>query len=486
MRKTISYILLFEAILLLSIVCLYFFVPNGYNSSLFLYNFIIAGIVLYFQSRFSYFLSNEQKIDYWLRPSFIFIVGYLIVGYQLFFDVYIGFLSKDADLLITPKMLNKGVCFSSIGLLAFSMGYLAVQNVPRNISSNKTKYPFLLILNIVLFLFFLTAVDSEMLSGETYAGSAEDETIASEYLLNLIQFSIIAQHSINIDDKISFPRWILKMPHLFVITLAIYLGIRIMSGDRGPVIYSLLALILGYTYSTRVFLKKKFIILLGIAGMLTMTLVGLSRALVSTSLSEKLSFGMEAYKTVGNISISPLTMELAGSVRCNQLALKDINLDNSDYHYGEFQLRYLGSILVTNRVVESLFPTKRENTGSADYFTVKFFDDGNIRFGLGSSCTADLFLDFGIIGMLICMSLIGSIFKKIDGAMLDSNNKNTSYIWVCLIIGLGSYAIYLPRSIFIFLLRIPLYMFVILYFNKLFTYRMANNQSQTSIIANDQ
>lgn len=465
MKNPIRIIIFVELILLVSVICLYFIAPNGNNDSLFLYNFIIAAFVLYVENNYSY-IYYKQKLDYWLRPTFIFLIGYIIVGYQLFFDVYIGFLPRDAVLLITPVLLNKGICFSSIGLLAFSIGNLIVQKIPKSKSNNKAGYTFLNIANVLLFLFFLTSVDSSMLSGEAYVGSADDETIASEYLLNIIQFCIIVQYSINTNKRLSFIRWFIKMPHIFLFTLLCYWGIRAMSGDRGPVIYSVISIFLGYSYSTRQLFKKKVIIVIGLLGMTAVTMAGLSRALVSTSLSDKLTFGIEAYKTVGNISISPITMELAGSVRCNQLALKDINIDNSNFHYGEFQLRYLGTILLSNSVVEKLFPTELKNTSSADYLTEKFFEDRDKKFGLGSSCTADYYLDFGIIGMVFCMLFMGCLFKKIDGTMLDLDKNSTGLIWVCLLIGIGSYAIYIPRAVFIFTLRIPLYMFVVLFCNK--------------------
>lgn len=357
MKKSIRFVILVELVLLLLTIWLYFIVPNGYNKTLFLYNFIIVVSVLYFETKYSY-IRFSQRLEYWLRPSFIFLIGYLIVGYQYYLDVYVGFLSKEADILVSSKMLNKGICFSSLGLLAFSIGNITTQKAPCSFSNNKSKYTFLLILNVLLFLWFLMSVDSAMLSGETYASTVDEETIPSEFFLNIIQFCIIAQYSINNDRSISFFRWIQKMPYIFLFTLLIYLGIRLMSGDRGPVIYTVMAIILGYTYSTRLYFKKSIIIIIAVVGMTAVTVAGLSRAMVSTSLKDKLSFGIEAYQTVGNISVSPITMELAGSIRCNQLALKDINMDNSDFHYGEFQLRYLGTILLTNRVVELLFPTK--------------------------------------------------------------------------------------------------------------------------------
>lgn len=465
MKKSIRFVILVELVLLLLTIWLYFIVSNGYNKTLFLYNFIIVVSVLYFETKYSY-IRFSQRLEYWLRPSFIFLIGYLIVGYQYYLDVYVGFLSKEADILVSSKMLNKGICFSSLGLLAFSIGNITTQKAPYSFSNNKSKYAFLLILNVLLFLWFLMSVDSAMLSGETYASTVDEETIPSEFFLNIIQFCIIAQYSINNDRSISFFRWIQKMPYIFLFTLLIYLGIRLMSGDRGPVIYTVMAIILGYTYSTRLYFKKSIIIIIAVVGMTAVTVAGLSRAMVSTSLKDKLSFGIEAYQTVGNISVSPITMELAGSIRCNQLALKDINMDNSDFHYGEFQLRYLGTILFTNRVVELLFPTKIENTSSADYLTIKHFEGNDVLFGLGSSCVADFYLDFGIIGILGGMFLVGIVFKKLDSVMVDERRKCTGFLWVSLLIGLGSFSIYLPRSVFLFLFRTPIYMSIVLYVNK--------------------
>ena len=473
MKKSIRFVVLVEFLLLLSIIWLYYIVPNGYNKSLFLFNFVIVVSVLFFEIKYSY-IRFDQRLEYWLRPSFIFLIGYLIVGYQYYLDVYVGFLSKEADILVSSQMLNKGICFSSLGLLAFSIGNITTQKPPYSYSNNVSKYTLLLILNVLLFLWFLMSVDSAMLSGETYVSNVDEETIPAEFFLNIIQFSIIAQYSINNGRSLSFFRWVLKMPYIFLFTLLIYLGIRLMSGDRGPVIYTIMAIFLGYTYSTRLYFKKSVIIIIAIVGMTAVTVAGLSRAMVSTSLKDKMSFGIEAYQTVGNISVSPITMELAGSVRCNQLALKDINLDNSDFHCGEFQLRYLGTILFTNRVVEILFPTNVENTSSADYLTKKHFGGDEIRFGVGSSCIADFYLDLGLIGVVLGMLLVGVIFKKLDSVMLEKKKKNTGFLWVSLLIGLGSYSIYLPRSVFVFLLRIPLYMSVILYFNRKFYLGKAN------------
>lgn len=465
MKKSIKFVILVELMLLLSIIWLFFIVQNGYNKTLFLYNFVIVVSVLYFEIKYS-FIRFNQRLEYWLRPSFIFLIGYLIVGFQLYLDVYVGFLSKESDILVSSQMLNKGICFSSIGLLAFSIGNISTQKTPFSYSNNISKYTFLLILNVLLFLWFLMSVDSAMLSGETYTSNVDEETIPSEFFLNIVQFSIIAQYSINNDKSIPFFRWILKMPYLFLFTLLIYLGIRLMSGDRGPIIYTIMAIFLGYTYSTRLYFKKSVILIIAIVGMTAVTVAGFSRAMVSTSLKDKMSFGIEAYQTVGNISVSPITLELAGSVRCNQLALKDINMDKSDFHYGEFQLRYLGTILLTNRVVEFLFPTKVENTSSADYLTKKHFGGDVIRYGVGSSCIADFYLDLGLIGVLLGMLLVGVVFKKLDSVMLDVERKNSGYIWVSLLIGLGSFAIYLPRSVFLFLFRTPIYMSIILFFNK--------------------
>ena len=139
----------------------------------------------------------------------------------------------------------------------------------------------------------------------------------------------------------------------------------------------------------------------------------------------------------------PITAELASSQKTLQYAVDNVP-SKHDYLYGSFQLRnILSTIPFSSRITSSFLDSHWKYRSSAFFITYLIQGDFYI-YGNGTSLIADLYLSFGLIGIIIGMLFLGVVIKKIERKVIL--NPNASIYNIVLYISFCGYAIIEARS----------------------------------------
>ena len=441
--------------------------------------FITIGVQLMY-----YFLLGFKRerilYSFWVRPSNIFILSLLIVNLQIILNVYLGLdsISSYLETCIYTPYVGKALIFGCIGISAFLLGNAikTKQNITyRAISAPQKQTVFVwTLMSLLSFCVWVINIDIlSFVTGMDYQGSGAATRETSPFAIFEVLFDVFVtinlatitrNNIIESKKEWSILAFLRSFPVLFLLIVSMYMILRLVSGDRGPVIYTGLMFFYSYLISTGKRIKLSRLLLLIIVGAFSMTLLNVIRGFrnPTESFSQKVERALEEMSEESDIkTISPFTHELAKSVNCNFIALHDIDKGITNYKYGAYNISELViGIPGSNRVAQELFDIDLYRYATSEYLTISFLGK-NYAFGLGTTALADFFLDFGIIGVILGMFFGGRLFKKIDSCIVSP------YINIYVLIAMlkfSSMAIYIPRSSFSFVACRVIYIFIIFSF----------------------
>ncbi|MEY8687210.1 O-antigen polysaccharide polymerase Wzy [Bacteroides sp. AN502(2024)] len=420
---------------------------------------IICYIILFYISD----KKNDGSLSNWgLRPTYICLIGLIIVNLQFFFDE--SFCARKIGDFIPVSWAEQYYDKCFFGGCLFIVLFLLANYHTRNFPSVKCKTGLLPVkswvyIQLVFFLLFVITIDIEsFLTGTIYVGSGAsnaDGGLSASFerfydATSLIALALYTQKMVRSGECVSVKKYIKSISIVFWLPLCVYVILRLFSGDRGPVIYSTLSIIYSYTFVSKKIINIKVAVLFIAAGAFAVTLLGFIRSR-STELSftekvEQSLIRMNEKKNTEIQSFSPFTKELASSLRCNFVAVRAIEEGDANLSFGKFTI--LSSI--------SSFPGARkeyfkplglsdEDFSSAVYLTQLSNKSKTYTYGIGSSVFAEAYLDLNIWGVIIVAILLGRIFKCID---LSYRYKELSPIVIIVIIRLAAMAIYVSRDSF--------------------------------------
>ncbi len=475
-------LLIFYFILLIA----YFFsknIPmNEFFFTILLLMIVIALFIFVVNLRLIY-----GKAFSFLSISFIFILSYSIVHFQFPSLYSLGYTVKSQMfnfIWASEKSAAKAFLISIIGLYSFTLGFLLTNQRDKNDNSEiKIKdynhaFNILIILSYIFYiLFFLTS--GSYSSGQYFAN---DQLIISNYFFSL--FSILLSSCIVIKTyqfvfknyQISLVQYLKNFgyPLLFLSLWHILFSLYI--GDRGNVII-FASLLFGFYY---IRINKmnfiKFFIFLFILSSL-MTVVGLARFRGDTDLTYFQRVKNSTYKFNNRFDQDehPLTetIELALSVRCLNHAVENVP-SKYNYSYGYFQFFHLSSAVpgLNSIILNFIKNNDWKYNGPSNFIT--FLIQGNSpKYGDGSSSTSDLYLDFGIFGVIGGLFLFGMFLRKNENFLI-SKPPPSLFIWIVISVYFSN-ALYLGRSSLLFPFQkiIMIYFFIII-FNKIRLYSSNN------------
>lgn len=413
--------------------------------------------------------------------SFIFVLGYLIVHLQVLTLEFFGFRMPNFtyDLFWASELIkNKTVLISAVGIVSYYFGYLLTSSGRITLSQtsaatgNDISNAFFLVFIAGLFYLLFFATSGEYRSG-VYSG--DGALGASAYFYKIFNIALMAAIIVrlsyisslgdnaarNLFGYFHLVGWPLLSLTLWHICFSLYVG------NREPVIsYSLLLFSLYYIRLNKLSVVKTAAYVLVFSTVLTV--IGevrqarhsgsdLASRYASASQSDKSKWYDE--KIVGNS-----TIELALSMRTLNHTL--INVPSRyDYQLGLFQLQKLiatvpGGAGLFNKLV---YNGDKRYDGTSNFITYLIQGDRPL-YGDGTSITADLYIDFGIVGIVGGLLLLGCFMGKNEWRLAYGAQRANSFAWLVIVVFLSK-SLFLSRSAILFEISRIILIFAFIHLN---------------------
>lgn len=402
-----------------------------------------------------------------IKPSLLLLFGMCIIVFQNVIDLSIGNAEISDVVFYNSNLIVMGVSYGAMAIVAYIIGYISTSLPPSGCvgyTDGKSSLNLLVFLSVLFSLLFLSTIDTAFFTGQIYAESgsiAKSHTNNSEVLLGICNAAVLIQHAINNrGENLSFRGYLWRLPKIFLILFFVYIVLVLIRGTRFFAVRDLMLLVFSYIYCCRKQpMRNIWAITLCIIASILLSVISFSRSIITDDLSAKYSMGMEGFEN--RKSFSPTTLELANSQFCDMVALNMFEKQDNPHLYGAIQARYLSVIMIPNRILHKIWPVSIEKQGSAYLLTVKEMGRDSER-GIGSTVYTDFYVDFGIMGMMICMMLLGCLLKKIDLVLYSDKSVYYPLHMVVLMVYISACAFYLSRSAFIPTIRMPIYAYLLL------------------------
>jgi len=428
-------------IVLLIALGIYFFTPMRGIVSMPLF-YTCFGLML--MANYIYFKA-KKKTNY-LDFDTIFIVVYCLVGfsttflysnYEVFRAVFLGF-------PVDEEYINKGNLLFLIGLLSYMLGSFLPARIKKTI-----KKPFVIKTNFLIVLVFVLIIAFIAFGGINYYRSEYNDAVKGDggtivkYILLLLVTTAMAligtefyNKKISTNYKIS---WFAFSAMFFLIGTLLFIG------NRTAASQILLPIICLYAMFFKNINFKKFIvfILLGIPFMWFF---------------QQIRTGDSNFELTNPIM---LILDLTIPMRNTYAALEYV--DTKDFTYGGTMVINLSSIVpfLPSYIQEAYSDF---SLGSAELLTdYTFLNAGTpeeFQIGLGTTIIADLYLAFGLIGILVFMYTLGYLVNR-----WSSKSYQLNYYSIIILCGILGNAVFMVRAGYFHPLRFIVWALVLAYIN---------------------
>lgn len=411
----------------------------------------------------------------YIKHSTLALLGIIIVFFQYPLDYILGNFGDSPDMYfwVNSNIVIKSLTLSVIGFLCFLIGFLSFrfrgkrkkpkEETPANVD-------FLVFLAAIMLVIYFMNLNPLYLAG--HYGMVEIGLLARAAAsgFQVLVFAAIIQKCRNmiLMDKRprDFIRYIKQFGWPLIIIVAIYLMSVLVSGDRGPLIYYSLLLFGGYFFVTKRRIRLIYIVVMVIAAASAITFLAQVRNknLKNYTFLERVAYAVDIENIKREQSILPQTAELSWSVKSLNTAVSYVP-ERHDYFYGRFQFQLLAQVIpFASLYFPLLFDEYSRSTEGSSTFITWIRQGSNAEQGNGSSCMADLYLDFGVPGVIIGMFLFGYLIRYSELAMYK--DELPSLFEQILFMVYLSIALYIARSVILMPIRNIVWIYCILIINK--------------------
>jgi oligosaccharide repeat unit polymerase len=206
------------------------------------------------------------------------------------------------------------------------------------------------------------------------------------------------------------------------------------AGDRGTGLSIMMTFLIIFGCFVKEINLKQFIVIATI-GAFILTLIGIGRTSDSGGV---LSSGIGSVSFASNYDV---TLDLANSSRTLYMALSNVPSEH-DYFFGKL---WLGDLLASTPFAQGIYlefsNDKSYEINSSAYITFITFGP-NSTTGEGSTLIADIYLNFGVIGVIVSMFLLGLFLRKLQNELYLQQN----FYWVITAGIMASYVFYMSRG----------------------------------------
>ncbi|MNK00943.1 hypothetical protein D3C87_187360 [compost metagenome] len=423
--------------------------------------FFVLMITLISVCCFCFKIDNLKELrGQYLRVSNLFLLGFIIVHFQFYIDLLLGnFDLGRQDLVVNQNIIIKSAIISSIGLTSFFLGYIFKL---KKIDANKFKETFIsktmdltglkILISLLFAVFIISTPFSYFMGGHISTElSALSQYVQSFFILTSIGYLILNTRNVFLMGykAANFFDYVKCNGKFITVVLALFCFLIMMSGDRGPILQITLVYVSCYCILNRKKFSIFFVVAIIFLAAFIVSFLAYFRNFEGTAnLVDMIqqSSEMKDEMVSSKQSFSPITFELSKSVRTMHSAVT--YTEDNGYTYGVFQGFQLISIIPgVGQLIIPLFGMDSEMLKSS-YFLTNQLDGDH---GLGTTVVADIWLDFGILGIILGFYIFGYFLRKIDEYTYSHLPLNI--FWYVIIAIFLSKAFYIGRSTIIVLFR---------------------------------
>ena len=416
---------------------------------------------------------NKSQDRNFLKIGPIFVLGYVIVH---FFN-YLAYLLSEIDVLagygfFRETIVNEAAINSSCALVTFMIGYLITRK-PFKCNRKKTYNVgiYLDVLALIFFIAFYITADKRYFNGgygEVFnSGGISTITGISQ---NLCVASLIGTSCSRLYQfkSISLRNYILSYSKLYYFVVFTFLFLILMSGDRTPLIQ------IGMCYFSVFFVVNqkrmtftKFILPL-FAGVFALYFLGNLRSIQGDLSIKKIGDAKDMIDDELNRRsvLFAMTYELSGVARSYHVIYDYTENHGTFYGFGFFD-QLLGFVPGLRPLI--IYPLL--GIENSDKFNTNKISTRELQrddAGMGTTCCADVYINFGYIGTMVVFFLFGALFKKFD---LELYNTKYNLLAIVFAINYLTFAIYMGRGKFSTPLTFSMYTFFLVYLASLYSGR---------------
>lgn len=465
---------MFAFITLFISIILYLFAPNHYS-----YGYCLIVFSVFVVS--SIWHIKRSSYGNYLNFHTLFLVSYFFSNYA--YPVFLFPNNRDAIYFFHYTFDTSRICISIalslIGSSAFIFGsyIMRTRKIVTDISGstyNYNKYvPILKGLSYIFFVLFLFFVGRDF-----YRGYFNSESESSNYFI--IGFQTFVSLSVIVICYINKNRYSgklfdflkrFKIP--FLLFLLVFISFFFFQGNRGPALQLLLIIATGYSLYVKRVPFRTFIISI-IIGMFLMTFISAARVTKESGYegdNSIISFVERGMNGVRFTSFMDLGSELINVNRDLYFALDHV--DKNGVNYGRTMLSYIPAVIPGfGSYIVNLFDLDRNSLTSSALITTMVLGK-NANWGLGTHMIGDIYMSFGVVGILVFMILFGYFNTRFQLYAIYTRNI---YYAIAYLISV-SYSVYYPRASCLISFRYILWPILIM---ALFKYLIPVSQKVTS------
>ena len=419
---------------------LYLFAPDKYD-----FNFCVTVFILFIVSGVLQIIEDLKEHNNFFNFYVLFFISFLYVNfvYPIFifptdpdyFPVF-KFFKFDSNLMSkTTALAQLGFSFYCLGVSFFSVikkPKINKSKMELNLSL-KDVIIYKYIINILTFLFLFLCISIFFIARDGIFSRdpfAFEETPPALIVFSQVVLTICILLSflrINyFEENKSF--WsVLRFNKILLISILLFLFMFIYPGDRGPAIQVVLTFIFCYSIFVKP-IKFKLFLFIVLIGMFVLTFISYARINMDVGIGNG---GNEGAK-IG--SLTDIGMDLI--VNNRNLYVGYEIAEKQGLNYGKSMFYYIFSPfpMLPSYVSGELFDAEPMELATSTIIT----EYSKANYGLGTNLIIDLYMQFGVLGVLIFMFILGYFIANV------SNRK--SIIAILSFTFFMSYSIYIPRS----------------------------------------
>ncbi|MFV0397064.1 MAG: O-antigen polymerase [Bacteroidales bacterium] len=325
-----------------------------------------------------------------------------------------------------------------MGYKLFELNYAKrwIQN-RKSITNKPLRTTPCILISIILLVLSLNVTGLKI--GATYIGTSSYYYVLL-YRMVLISCVAFSTSSFIVRDNSGIGIKMISNNRLLFLLIICFWGYVAIGGDRGPILATLIILFFGYlvinrmkvTYSQFILFVLVIIGVYSLFNYISLFRIDASGSALSVETFTRIYSTVIDYEQFSN-----------STQRCTTLAIDGIEKGLYSHSNGLFFIQSLikGIPYLGNIITDSILPDMPN--GTADLLTIQYSGIGYTS-GIGTSYIADLYIEFGLIGIIIVSILYGMMVSYFD--YISINQSFTSISQYLLIAIFAGFTIYTGRG----------------------------------------